>query len=110
MVGKVLETFLLSKYFKILLVPLLSDDSLVSVKNRAKLTIKVKFAHSAKNHGPYYPSVFSPISAQMFGSILLLLKLANVCIVGKDPHWRLVSQPNVQLYTLCTHVQCTCLK
>ena len=36
---------------------------------------------------------------------LFFLKLANVCIVSEDPH-----QPHVQLYTLCTHVQCTCLK
>ena len=41
---------------------------------------------------------------------LFFLKLANVWIVSEDPHKRLLSQPNVQLYTLCTHVQCTCLK
>ena len=41
---------------------------------------------------------------------LFFLKLANVCILSEDPHQRLLSQPNVQLYSLCTHVQCTCLK
>ena len=45
-------------------------------------------------------------SDQMFGSTQVLLKMANVSIVSMDPHQRLVDQPNLHLYTLCTHVQC----
>ena len=29
---------------------------------------------------------------------------AGTCRVSKDPHWRLVAQPSVQLYTLFTYV------
>ena len=43
-------------------------------------------------------------SDQMFGSTKVLLKMANVSIVSMDPHRRLVDQPNLQLYTLCTYV------
>ena len=43
----------------------------------------------------------------MFGSTQVHLKLANVSIVSKDPHRRLVAQRNIQLYTMCTNVQCT---
>ena len=50
-------------------------------------------------------TAYTLCSDQMFGSTVLL-KMANISIASMDPHQRLVDQPNLQLYTLCTHVQC----